>query len=186
MENNNKPKTSSNKLLSSLREAGRSFIVKLKKNPSLIPLSMLIISFLVFSLNLTCISDTTAKIQGKGMGLCEFASMLLSILSMLCILNAFPKRKKPNYPMIAIAFIFFAIIIVSDISYINCIASSPQKPTQVTQEANTVMIAHIILMAITALTVALEPVFAKLLKKINTSVELEDTKLDDIDLADEE
>lgn len=187
---NGKKKNSSNKFLAGLREFRRKFIVKFKKNPSLIPLCMLLISFLVFSLNLTDISNTTAKIQGSGMGLCEFASMLLSILSILCVLNSFPKRQKPNYAMIAIAFLFFAIIITSDIIYINAIISSPQyPPTKTSAFINTamyVMIAHIILVALTAVCVALEPVFAKLLKKINTTVELDDTKIGDIDLADEE
>lgn len=190
MANNENKKLNFNKFLSSLREFGRKFIVKLKKNPSSIPLCMHIISFLVFSLNLTHISNTTAKIQGNGMGLCEFASMLLSILCILCILNSFPKRQKPNYPMIAIAFVFFAIIIGADIRYILAITSSPQfPPTKATEYINTaytVMIAHIVLVALTAVCVALEPVFAKLLKKIDTSVNIEETKFDDIELADEE
>jgi hypothetical protein len=52
--------------------------------------------------------------------------------------------------------------------------------------AQNVLTAHIVLVAITALTVVLEPVFAKLLKKINTSVELEETSIGNIELADEE
>ena len=77
------------KLLASLKGFGRKCLITLKKNPQLIPLVMLVVSFLVYSLNLTSVSDSTATIQGKGMGLCEFATMLFSILSMIAMLNAF-------------------------------------------------------------------------------------------------
>ena len=45
---------------------------------------------------------------------------------------------------------------------------------------------HIALTAATVATVILEPLFAKLLKKINTSVELEETNVANIELAEEE
>lgn len=182
-------KQSSNTLQAKIKETARKFIVTLKKNPSMIPFAMLIVSFLVFSLNLTDISNTTARIQGQGMGLCEFASMLFSLLSMICLLNAFPKRQKPNYAMLAIIFVFLALIIVSDITYIGRITSSEIKVTSNTRfilTAHNVMSVHIVLVAITAVTVALEPLFAKLLKKINTRVELEETTVENIELSDEE
>ena len=47
----------------------RKFVVTLKRNPSIIPLVMLLVTFLLYSLNLTDVSNSTAKIQGKGMGL---------------------------------------------------------------------------------------------------------------------
>ena len=48
------------------------------------------------------------------------------------------------------------------------------------------MIVHIVLVAITILTVVLEPLFAKLLKKINTSVEVEDNgEIGQIDLTED-
>jgi hypothetical protein len=186
-------KKKSNKLSTKLRpylkELIRKFFVKLKKNPSLIPLVMLIASFLVFSLNLTDISDTTSRIQGKGMGLCGFTSMLLSILSIICMLNAFPKRRKPNYPMVGLILVFFALIIYSDITYINRIVNSTVQVTQNTMfiiTAQNILTVHIVLVAITAVTVILEPLFAKLLKKINTSVNLEETSVAKIELVDEE
>lgn len=167
----------------------RKSLVKLKKNPQMIPFTMLIISFLVFSLNLTNISNTTLRIKGDGMGLCEFVSMLLSLLCIICLLNAFPKRKKPNYPMIGLIMFFFVCIVVSDIYYIYKITTSPVKVTSTTMFIYTtqyVMIAHIVLILVTAVTVILEPLFAKLLKKINTSIDIEDTTVADIELAEEE
>ena len=63
-----------------IKEFFRKLIVSLKRNPGIIPLLMLAVSFLFYSLNLTDVSDTTAKIQSRGMGLSEFTIMLFSML----------------------------------------------------------------------------------------------------------
>lgn len=189
---------SNKKFLNTLRNSGkgmvRNFLITLKKNPNMIPFAMLIISFLVYSLNLTYISNTTATIQGQGTGLCEFVSMLFSILSMLAMLNAFPKRKKPNYLMVGLLLGMFLVIIGTDIVYstkitntINKLGSSI-KAKQLQEYLHTygVIIAHIVLVAITGVITVLEPVFAKLLKKIKTTVEIEETNIASIDIVDEE
>lgn len=161
----------------------RKQLVTLKKNPQFIPLVMLLISFVLYSFNLTNMSDTTAKIQGAGMGLCQFCMMLFSLLSMVCMLNSFPKRKKPNIPMIVLMFLMFAIIIYCDIHYTNAImAALTRAESPIVLDANTAYIADaynmlgtfIVLIGITAGLVVLLPVYSKLLKKINTSVEVED------------
>ena len=59
-----------------LKERVRKFFVALKKNPQVVPLLALVASFLQFSLNLSQISNTTAKIQGPNMGLSAFVTML--------------------------------------------------------------------------------------------------------------
>ncbi len=187
-------KNFSNKLRTSLKEMVRKFIVSLKKNPSMIPFSMLIISFLVLSLNLTSISNTTATMQGIGTGLCEFASMLFSILSMICMLNAFPKRQKPNYLMVGLLLGMFAVVIFCDVVYSTKITATiaklgdniKRKQYDEYMSTYTTMIAHIVLVALTGVATVLEPWFAKLLKKINTSVEIEATNVDNIELVDEE
>ena len=191
MKNNNNKK--SNKFLAAIKEFVRKFLVTLKKNPSSIPFVMLIIAFLVFSLNLSYIAPTTNIIGKPGMGLCEFAAMLFSLLSMVCMLNAFPKRQKPNLPMVIILLVFAGIIIASDVIYASKILERFNEPTEIKPEnlvnfqtAYQVVYIHSILMAVTAVTVILEPVFAKLLKKINTSVELEETNIGNIDLSDDE
>ncbi len=165
------------------KESIRKFIVSLKRNPSVIPLVMLFVSFLLFSLNLTDVSDTTAKIQGKGMGLCQFAIMLLSLLSMVCMLNAFPRRKKPSIPMIVLMFIMFGAMIYCNNHYCNAVlaalyrAESPIKldaTTQYIANAYNMLGTHMVLIIVTAALVALLPVYSKLLKKINTSVAVDD------------
>lgn len=188
MENKTKKATGA-KIMAAIKEFVRKFIVTLKKKPDIIPLAMLVIAFLVFSLNLTNISNTTSKIQGPNMGLSEFISMLLSILSMLCLLNAFPKRQKPNIMMIIVYLVMFGVTLWSDINYISCIDNSSIKITASTQfilDTRGIIIAHIVCMSLTTVAVLLEPVIAKLLKKINTSVAIDETSVADIDLVEEE
>lgn len=166
-----------------VKEMIRKSIVSLKRKPSMIPLVMLLISFLLYSLNLTDISDTTAKIQGSGMGLSEFSIMLFSLLSMVCMLNSFPKRKKPNYPMVALMFAMFAIIIYCDNHYCSMILAAlnrPENPIVITEatsyiaEAYNMLNTHMILVIVTAVLVLLLPVYTKLLRMIKTSVAVED------------
>jgi hypothetical protein len=100
-----------------LKESFRKLLVSLKRRPHMIPLLVFALAFLVYSLNLMNISDTTAKIQGKGMGLCGFATMLFSMLSLVCFLNAFPYRKKTNIPMLILMLVMVGLVIYCDIYY---------------------------------------------------------------------
>lgn len=184
------------KIWASVKEGARKFMVTLKRNPHYIPLVMLLISFVVLSFNLTKISNTTATMNKLGMGLCSFISMLFSILSMVCMLNAFPKRKKPNIPVIILMMVIFAIIITVDVIYcikvINGVTTDADA-IKITEknyfivEAQNAMIVHIVTVALTMISVALEPVFAKLLKKVNTSIIVEDNgEIAEIDISEEE
>ncbi len=165
-----------------IKETFRKAIVSLKRNPSVIPLLMLFLAFLYYSLNLTNMSNTTAKIQGAGMGLSQFCIMLFSLLSLVCMLNAFPRRQKPNYLMIGVMFVMFAVIIYCDIHYTGAVMAAlnrPQNPIVLSSEtlyianAYNMLNTHVVMMGISAALVVLLPVYSKLLKKINTSVEVE-------------
>lgn len=169
--------------MAKIKEFFRKLIVSLKRNPGIIPLLMLAVSFLFYSLNLTDVSDTTAKIQSRGMGLSEFCIMLFSLLVMLCTLNAFPIRKKPNWVMVGLAIVMIGLIIYCDTHYMNSILAASRRaenPIVVTDatiyilRARNMLKTHRILMAVSAALVALEPLYSKLLKLINTSVEIED------------
>lgn len=183
------------KIKASFKELKRKGLVTLKRNPQYIPLGMLLIGFLVYSLNLTEISNTTAKLQGPGMGLCGFVSMLFSLLSLLCLLNAFPKRQRANILMILVMFVMFGCMFYADYTYIARIiekTTGPKPVIKITQAtsyittAKNVMITHMAFLGLTSVCVILEPLFAKLLRKINTSVEVEaNAKIDHIDLTEE-
>ena len=180
--------------MSGIKEAFRKFIVSLKRNPSVIPLVTLLVAFIYFSFNLTSLSDSTAKIQGVGMGLSQFCIMLFSLLSMVCMLNAFPRRKKPNYVMIVVMFIMFAIIMFCDLHYNNAIiaaltrAESPivlNETTAYIAEAYNMLNIHVVMIGISAALILLLPVYSKLLRKINTSVNIEDNgEMGEIELND--
>lgn len=172
-----------NRLWPAAKESLRKMVVSLKRNPSTIPLVMMFVTFLFYSLNLTDVSDTTAKIYGKGMGLSQFCIMLFSLLSLVCMLNAFPRRKKPNIPMIVLMFAMFGIIIFCDVHYTSMITAAitrPENPIAITEDTKYIAKAfnmlgtHMGMTIVSAALVLLLPVYSKLLRKINTSVVIED------------
>lgn len=178
-----------------LKERVRKFLVALKKNPQAIPLASLCVAFLHYSLNLTDISNTTAKIQVKIMGLAAFITMLFMILSFVCMLSAFPKRQKPKIPMIVVMVVLYGAVIAADVHYLNSINYALSTASDSIDKASlsfiltaqqTVVI-NIVLIAITLLLVLIEPLLAKLLKKIKTSINVEGSgDIGAIDIADEE
>ncbi len=177
-----------------IKESFRKFLVSVKRNPQMIPMLVLVAAFLVYSLNLTDVSDSTAKIQGVGMGLCQFAMMLLTLLSMVCMLNAFPKRKKANVPMIVLMYVMFAAILYCDIHYYNAIVlalTRAENPIVVTAEiwyiydAAAMLINFGVMIVVTAVLVALLPLYSRLLKKINTNIDVEDNgEMAEIEISD--
>ena len=178
-----------------LKESFRKLLVSLKRRPHIIPLLVFALAFLVYSLNLMNISDTTAKIQGKGMGLCGFATMLFSLLSLLCFLNAFPHRKKVNVPMLVLAFLMIGVLLFCDFYYLRAINNAltrEQNPIEIGQttlyiaSAQAMLLKHRIILLAGVVLTALLPVYSKLLRRINTSVSVEDNgKLDAIDISGE-
>ncbi len=181
-----------NSSASTMPEFLRKIIVSLKRKPQTIPMLVFVIAFLIYSLNLTHISHTTARIQGVGMGLYGFITMLLSILAFVCFGNAFPHRKKVNIPMLVLMFLMIAVIIFCDIQYRGLIsdaltrAENPIAAEDYITNAFSMLQTHIIVLCIGVVLVALLPVYTKLLRSIKTSVEVEDNgKLGDIDISGE-
>lgn len=166
-----------------IKEFIRKMIVALKRKPSMIPLIMLFVSFLYYSLNLTSVSNTTALIQGKGMGLSQFCIMLVNMLALLCMLNAFPRRKKPNIPMLALLAVMFGVLLFCDYHYMNCIAialSRAESPIQLTEKnmyvvkAYNMLATYQALLIVTVVLTVLLPIYSKLIRKIKTSIQVED------------
>ena len=179
-----------------LKESFRKLLVSLKRRPHMIALLVFALAFLVYSLNLMNVSDTTAKIQGKGMGLCGFATMLFSLLSLLCFLNAFPHRKKVNVPMLVLAFLMIGVLLFCDFYYLRAINNAltrEQNPIEIGQttlyiaSAQAMLLKHRIILLAGVVLTALLPVYSRLLRRINTSVSVEDNgKLDAIDISGED
>ena len=166
-----------------VKEFFRKKIVSLKRKPQTIPMLVLAVAFLVYSLNLTHVSDTTAKIQLAGMGLSGFCTMLFSLLSFVCFLNAYPHRKKTNIPMLLLMFLMLGILIGCDTFYMGQITKAITRADHpIVVDANTAYITqaydmlglHRIIVAVGAVLTLLVPVLRKLLKKINTSLPVEE------------
>ena len=103
-------------------EIYRRFFVALKRKPQNIPIVAVALCFVWYSFNLSLVSFTTTRLQAPNMGLTGFVIMLLSVLAIVCGLNAFPYRKKVNVPMLVLLFVMLAIIIVCDIYYLSCVS----------------------------------------------------------------
>ena len=174
----------------------RKRIVALKRKPQTIALIAFALAFVYYSLNLTKISDTTAYINLPGMGLAGFATMLFSILLMVCFMNAFPHRKKVNVPMLALMFVLVAIIIYAGIFYqgritealtreVNPITVTPDKIY--IDQARRMLSVHRVILIVGVALVALLPVYSKALRKINTNVEVaENDDMAAIDISGED
>ena len=181
---------------SRVHEFFRKRLVALKRKPQLLALIVLAAAFTYYSFNLSSIANTTALINGPHMGLSSFAVMLLSVLSLVCFMIAFPHRKKAVIPMVALTFVMLAILIFCDYYYDSRIiaaltrAESPIVPTGKNAFVATtrqVISVHRILLIIGAALFALLPVYSKLLRKINTSIDVAENKdMETIDISGED
>ena len=165
-----------------IHEFLRKRLVSLKRKPHMIPLCVLVIAFVYYSFNLTNISNTTALINAKNMGLTEFVTMLLSTLGLVCFLNAFPHRKKVNIPMLVLMVLMVGILIYCDIYYGGCITNAitreknridPTGKNAFVTNAKNMLNVHIVMLSVGLALTALLPVYTPLLKKIKTSIEVE-------------
>ena len=179
-----------------VKEFFRKRLVSLKRKPHMIALVVFGFAFVYYSFNLTQVSNTTALINGPHMGLTEFATMLFSTLSLVCFLNAFPHRKKTNVPMLVLMFIMVAVIFYCDLFYSGRIteavtrADNPISATganiYITNAQNMLKVHEILLIIAAALT-ALLPVYKPMIKRINTSVDVESNEnMGEIDIRGED
>lgn len=181
------------RILLALKERGRKFIVKLKRRPMNIGLFVLAISTIVILCSLGSISQLGLEngYQNEMQGLCIFVVVLFGILVLLLYMNAFPKRsKKPKWVMYALTIVFMVVIIGIDL-YLFIIWGinrtkdlSGKVPNAYLNRINSFyfdavnsVLAHAILVGISLVLMVLSPVIGKLLNKINTKVNLEESQL---------
>lgn len=160
------------------KEFIRKFFVGLKRSPQNIAMVMMLATFLIYSLNLTNIAKATESAGYPNMGQCEFISMLLGILAFVSFLRAFPRREKPKMSMIVLTVLMDAAMIFCDIVYNSRIKEYLSKNTIDEKTASVplagnVVTLHIILLIISIALIVLLPVYSKLIKKINTSIDVE-------------
>ena len=178
-----------------IKEVFRKYLVALKRSPQAIPMLTLIIAFFIYSLNLSSIANTTARINGANMGQCEFVAMLFSILAFVVFLRSFPKRKKANKLMLGILGGMLALLAFVDVVYITRIVTATTRAentividdnSRYIETAQNVVTLHVVFIAATALLLVLLPLYSKAIKKIKTSIDVEGNEnIAAIDITDE-
>ena len=167
----------------------RKKIVYVKRNPSIIPLIFMVISCLVFNLNLEDYSRTTLALLVDTMGLTLFVISLFSYLSIVTYLSAYPKRQKPNYIKIILSVLMIAASIALELYYNHLIILKTEIGPAIVEitadkafilDAKKFVIIHCVFLSITLLLMLTLPIYAKLLKKIDTSIELEENQVDNV------
>ena len=179
-----------------MKERIRKFLVALKRKPHMIPLVVLGVAFLVYSMRLTLISNTTAKIQGPGMGLCGFVIMLFSMLGLVSFGRTFPHRKPVNKFMLALTFCLFIAVMYADRRYISLVNNALTREenviavtdaTSYINEAVAMLKVHFWLVLAGLGLMALLPVYAPAIKRIKTSINVEENgEMENIDISGED
>ena len=107
-----------------------------------------------------------------------------------------PRRKKPVIAMVVLMLLMFGVIIFCDVYYSNLIMTAlTRAENPIVLDASTIYIAqaynvlqtHIVILGVGVALILLLPLYTKLLRKINTSVTVEDYgKLEAIDISGED
>ena len=172
-----------------VKEWFRKKTVALKRKPQNIALVFLAITTIYFMLALYKISQAVYEVytlEGfeSTIGICIFVTTLLSLLVLVSFLNSFPKRKKPNIFFIVLVFLMIGAMIACDIVYyvqmngaldilVERLGNLDNAMAKAILPGQTYIIVHVALLGVSAVVFALLPVYAKLINKINTKVELE-------------
>jgi TRAP-type mannitol/chloroaromatic compound transport system permease small subunit len=149
----------------------------------MIPLIITLVASVCYLLWLKTYSITVTSNQAASWtGFCVFVNNLLSILVLALYLSAFPKRKKPNLILVALIFVFYAIMIVCDVEYyvlLNNYLEGRQMSTEAAQSLN-YSIAHIIMLGICVVALATLPLYKKLIMMINTKKEVKSNDIKEV------
>lgn len=173
-----------------VKEWFRKKIVGLKRRPNNIPFVLFLITSMIFLLNLSAFSQTGMIGFGNGdmLGFPIFVNCLLSILIVVLHLSAFPKRgKKISIFHYVLVYVFAAAMLGMDILYyikLNSIVALNNQTlataADFVRSSATVCITHIVFLAISVIALALLPLYSKLIMKINTSKNLEESQLNEV------
>jgi carbon starvation protein CstA len=166
-----------------IKEFFRKRVVGLKRSTHMIPLIITLVASVCYLLWLKIFSITVTSNQAASWtGFCVFVNNLLSILVLALYLSAFPKRKKPNLILVALIFVFYAIMIVCDVEYyvlLNNYLEGRQMSTEAAQSLN-YSIAHIIMLGICVVALATLPLYKKLIMMINTKKEVKSNDIKEV------
>ncbi len=193
-----------------VKEWFRKKIVALKRKPQTIPMVLLLISSVFYLLCLQTFSQTIFNMSFKMGGFSIFINTLFSILILVLFLNTFPKPKtgitknagknegvvlnisniRVNIIMLVLMLLFFASMVVFDIVFIKNFRvgisveeqAAPIDYTQRPYLAKVVplTITHLVLLGVYAVSFILLPLYAKLIRMIDTSKKIEGSQLNEV------
>lgn len=173
-----------------IKEWFRKRLVALKRKTNVIPLLLFLITSLIYLMSLAPFSQTglSEYPTGNMLGFPVFVNSLLSILIVVLHLNAFPKRsKKINLPNYILVYVFAAIMLAMDILYyikLGQVIAADSKTLETAAEAvrssASITIVHIVFLGISVVTLATLPLYSKLIMKINTSKEIDNSQLNEV------
>lgn len=186
-------------VFSYIKEKCRKFVVKLKRRPMNIAFFVLIVSSLIYLLELGNFSQTGLEFSKSGVPISIFVNTLFCILVLLLFMYSFPKReKKPKVVMLVLTFVFMAVMITLDILlYVNWSGEwahvvDTWEPANVALREKYMPAAiigtllHAVFVAVAALLTATYPLYGKLINKINTKKEIASTDMkEEIDTSEE-
>lgn len=191
------------KLGANLKERWRKFLVGLKRKPQNIALFVLLVSSVIFMCSLGNYSQATIRYNIDWTGLLIFVNTMFSILTLLLFMNTFPKRgvvlnKKTmkkyniNYIMLALTFVFMALMIFCDIQWFVMVRYQSDFAEEILEVAYddelretlnhiipafTTIMVHCALVALSGVLLATLPLYKKLILKINTAKVVEGNEL---------
>lgn len=178
------------KFLADLKERWRKFLVTTKRKPQRLAFFPLIISTVIWMFGIVYCGQATIYDNIPSMGLCIFVNTMLSILTLLLFMNTFPKRAKHmNYIMLALTFVFMAIMLTCDLvwyiksypvhmdAWNNATTEGAKASIQPGLKAFPIVLTHVVFVALSAILLATLPLYKKLILKINTSKVIETNEL---------
>ncbi len=171
-----------------MKEFFRKQLVKLKRRPQTIPLVFIVLSCIVYTFSLTVHSNTViycsvSTNSSRMIPLFLFCTTLASILAIFTYTTAYP-RNKVKIVMLILVYVMFVGQAVMDVLYIVIVKSRVQDfilagtkniPAYI-QDSISNVIVHLVMIGLTLISMILMPVYHKLLLKIDTTVENEETK----------
>lgn len=192
----NKPSKKSKNVGAAVKEWFRKRVVALKRAPHNIPLVATALTTFIYLIWLFTFSRAISTDDAQWTGLALFINTLFSILSLALFLSAFPKRKKANKIIIALIFVFMAVIVVCDVVYYiqmkNYIYGLEDLENHLNSfpfllQSLNLAIVHIVLVGICAILLATLPLYKKLIMMINTKKVVESNDLtEEIDTSEED
>ncbi|MDR1736838.1 MAG: hypothetical protein LBR85_08250 [Oscillospiraceae bacterium] len=158
--------------------------MSLKRRPQSIPLLMLVVCCCIYTFSLSAHSDASLQVPNSFVAICVFGVTLTSFLTIFSFINMYSKKNRNRkWIMAAVMYVLLLAQLGLDIVYYRImvyetvIKPNPVDVTRYVQVGKSMgnTMVHIIALGITLLVILLIPVYHKLILKIDTSFEDEES-----------